>query len=232
MTRQLFMSQSHSARATGQLVCVSLLVTFPTLPAGAGPPREGVASRRPQPASAEAILSKLTPAGASAQRPRLVMSHDGLSGIALCSRLDTVNAVFHEVKDTIFEAELSSRWPGKVVPYGHGRITFESSSSDSIRIWRISTTSPDVRTGKGYHVGITLRDLTAAGEHPRVELPEGRVLILLQSDGIGVAIDTASEVEFYNHYDFKRPPRIESVNPDARVMEMTTGADCSTKRER
>jgi hypothetical protein len=160
------------------------------------------------------------------------MSRDGLGPIALCSRLDTVSRVFHDVKDTIFEAELSTRWPAKVVRYGHGRISFESSWSDSIRIWRISTTSPDVSTRRGYHVGMTLRELTAAGEHPRVELPEGRVAILLQSDGIGVAIDTASEVEFYSHYDFKRPPRIESISPHARVVEMSTGADCSTREER
>ncbi len=223
-------------RRGNTLGCVVLLATSPTWFSGMACRPQDRGHPLPWQASAQAPGSGPASATIDTQRPRLVMSRTGVGVIHLCASLDTVDALFRNVRDTMFEAE-GSRWRGKVVPYEHGEITFESSWVDSLRIWRISTNSADVRTPKGYHANMTVGDLVAAGEHPSIALPEGEVLIVLEADSvganaIGATIDSASQAEFYRRYDFKGLPQLESIAPRARLTEMATSADCSAGRAR
>lgn len=157
----------------------------------------------------------------------LVMSHNGLGPLRLCASFRAVDSAFSG-KDTVFESE-EERWRGKVARYGGGTLTFESSWVDSTRVWRITASSPDVLTERGYHVGMTVRDLLAAKESLTVEMPEGIVFLLLESEGIGLALDTASQAQFVRRVDPGSASRIQIMSPDARIIEMTTSADCSSR---
>jgi len=189
----------------------------------------------PAPRSLQALPAVAAPSASApnphGQVPQLVISGEGVGTIRLCASLDTVDAVFRHVRDTTFHAE-GLRWPAKVVPYGHGEITFEASWVDPIRIWRITTNSGDVHTPKGFRVGMSLRDLLAAGEHPRVVLPEGEVVILFESEALAATIDSASEAEFYRQYDFATVPNIEAIPSHARITEIATSTDCAAEERR
>ena len=157
----------------------------------------------------------------------LIMSRRGLGVITLCARLATVNRAFRRVTDTLVEGEDSSRWPAKLVKLGDGRLAFEASWSDSVRIWRITATSSAVRTMKGYHIGTTFHELSAAGESMTLSLPEGGLVIVLESEGVAVTFDEHSELDFYQRYtDFHAPPRLDMISPEARVRTLFTSGSC------
>lgn len=159
---------------------------------------------------------------------QLVMSRRRLGDISLCERLDAVNRVFRHVKDTVLQGQDTGRWRAKLVHHGGGLLTFESSWSDSLRIWRITATSAEVRTANGYHVGSTFAELRAAGEAMTLTLPEGGLAVVFDSEGVGATFDEASEQDFYRRYtDFKTPPQLDMVGADARVAALFIGQDCS-----
>jgi hypothetical protein len=78
-----------------------------------------------------------------------------------------------------------------------------------------------------YRVGMTFHDLIAAYEPMTLDLPEGRGVINLGSEGVGVAVDEGSERRFYDRYqDYHAPPRPDMAPDSARVTELFVSSGC------
>jgi hypothetical protein len=167
----------------------------------------------------------------AAQNAPLVIGKGRLGPIALCSRLDVVNKVFRHVKDTVLTGEVSTMWRAKLVNFGDGRLTFASSWSDSSHIWTMGSTSSRVKSPRGYRVGMRFSELIAAREPMTLAMPEGGLVINLDSEGVGVAVDEGSERRFYDNYqDYHNPPRLEMVPDSARVTELFVSGGCPKAR--
>ncbi len=189
-------------------------------------------SGSPSPASDTAVASVAATASASpgASKPvGWVLTRDGLGPIPFCVRLDSVARAFPSAVDTTFTAEDDeSRWPAKIVHLpDSGVIEFETSWADTVRLSTIRATTRSVTTKHGYGPGTTLGTLIAAGESLSVELPEGVLAIGLEPDEIAFGVDSASEQQFYRQY--AHPPRIEMINPAARIVVIAAGHSCRNK---
>jgi len=74
---------------------------------------------------------------------------------------------------------------------------------------------------------MTFGDLIAAREPMTLHLPEGSLVINLDSEGVGVAVDEESERRFYDRYqDYHNPPRPDMVPDSARVTEISVSGGC------
>jgi len=107
-----------------------------------------------------------------------------------------------------------------------GVIDFSSSWADTARIWNMSTTSPSVRSARGFHVGMRLGDV-AALDSLDVDLPEGAVVVSLKREGIGAMIDEGAQRRFYAKYDFKGPPTAAMLSPDAVITGRRVQVVCT-----
>jgi len=106
-------------------------------------------------------------------------------------------------------------------------VLFESSWVDKSRVWTITATSPDVRTSRGYHAGMPLIALKAAGESLAVKVPEGRLLLVLIRDRIALTIDSSSEKRFFSGEHLSGPLSIADVAADAQIRSLSTLGGCS-----
>lgn len=160
------------------------------------------------------------------------LTREGLGPVRLCASLDTVASVFSGVRDTLFDY-LEDSWPARIANLDGGLAVFEASWADRGRIWTISVSSPAVRTPKGYRVGQTIRTLFEAGEELSVHEPEGQLLLGVDSEGIFLTVDSASEDRYFEGRYFARTasttkPSIADVPSDARIrgMSVSVSRDC------
>jgi hypothetical protein len=146
--------------------------------------------------------------------------------VQVCDSLRKVDVAFrrYRVSDTVFSSE-GYRWPGKRVVLSDGSLYFSTSWADTIRVWNMSTTSPSVRSPRGFYVGMRLGEALRV-DSATVDLPEGAVVVSFKREGIGALIDRRSQEQFYATYNFKGTPTIAMVSPDAIITELLTGGDC------
>ena len=156
----------------------------------------------------------------------ILISLGRVGPVQVCDSLGKVNIAFrgYVVRDTVYHAE-QSRWPGKRVFLSDGIIEFSTSWADTGRVWNISTTSPSVRSPRGFHVGMRLGEVLRV-DSVTVDLPEGAVVLTLAREGIGALIDRRSQEQFYGAYKFKGTPTVAMLNPDATITALVTGGAC------
>ena len=146
------------------------------------------------------LVAALSGATARAQVsvPDSTLTGSSIGGVRICQPLDSVNALYPAVQDTmLFGVGSGIRWPGKVVKLGEGRRLFvEASFVDRTRVWRISTTSPAFVTASGLRVGSSFADVLAARERMSFTFPEGVPLVRLAGEGISFQVDDSSAARF------------------------------------
>jgi hypothetical protein len=150
-----------------------------------------------------------------------------IGSIHVCDPLASVNLAFrqHRVRDTVYHSE-GVLWPGKRVLLSDGVIDVSSSWADTVRIWNISTTSPSVRSKRGFHVGMTLGQVSRV-DSLEVELPEGAVVVSFRQEGIGALIDEQGQRRFYATYNFQGLPTAAMLSPSAVITALVTGGGCN-----
>ena len=165
-------------------------------------------------------------AGRSANEDSLVILPGRLGPIDACDALSKVNGAFpgRTIRDTVYR-EAGSHWPAKVVLLKDGVLVFSSSWTDTARVWNMNTTSPSVRTRRGFHVGMRLGDIMAL-DSLEVELPEGVVVVSLKREGVGVLIDQSGQKRFYETFNFKGTPSAAMLPASAVITELVTGGGC------
>jgi hypothetical protein len=168
--------------------------------------------------------------GSGGQQTDWTLTGDGFGHLAICTSLDAVDSAFRSARDTVLQSE-GAQWPAKIVRLGTGMVLFESSWLDRTRVWTITATSPDVRTSRGYHVGMPLSALKAAGESLAVKVPEGRLLLVLMRDRIALTIDSSSEKRFFSGEHLSGALSIQDVASDARIRSLSTLGGCPQSRE-
>jgi hypothetical protein len=167
------------------------------------------------------VASDSIPAGDS-----IPISEGRVGPVQVCDSLRKVTVAFrgYRVSDTVFSSE-GSRWPAKRVFLTDGIIYFSTSWADTSRVWNMSTTSPSVRSPRGFHVGMRLGEALRV-DSATVDLPEGAVVVSFKREKIGALIDGRSQEQFYATYNFKGTPTIAMLSPDAVITELLTGGDC------
>jgi hypothetical protein len=110
-------------------------------------------------------LGVASPACTRAQESAII-SALGIAGVGICAPLERVSSAFPEAGDTtVIGEDCELAWPAKRVPLGKGEwLLAEGSWEDHTRVARITTNSPRHRTGRGYRVGMQVRDLVDRGE--------------------------------------------------------------------
>jgi hypothetical protein len=162
----------------------------------------------------------------TARADSIVILPGRIGSVRVCDSLARVGDAFpgRAVKDTLYSSE-GSQWPAKRIVLKDGVIDFSSSWADTARVWNMSTTSPSVRSARGFHVGMRLGNV-AALDSLEVELPEGMVVVSLKKEGIGALIDDGAQRRFYANYDFKGLPTAATLSPDAVITALLTGGGC------
>jgi len=177
------------------------------------------------------LLCDIQPGSAQSHRgaahaDSIVILPDRIGSVRVCDSLASVGAAFrgHAIKDTLYRSE-GSQWPGKRVSLSDGVIDFSSSWADTARVWNMSTTSPSVRSARGFHVRMRLGDVAALDSF-EVDLPEGAVVVSFKKEGIGALIDEEAQRRFYAKYDFKGQPTSSMLPADAPITALLTGGGC------
>ena len=162
-----------------------------------------------------------------AEARELSLTDAGLGPARFCMPLSTAAASLGQAHDTLVESE-EVRWPAKIVslPDG-GRVFLESSWIDSTRLWRVSTTSPSVRTRAGTHVGMTISELPPASGPLSVTYPEGQWVLVLEGDNAFALLDTATERGVYADTALLYP--LERIPRTARIRELGVSRSCTDR---
>jgi hypothetical protein len=149
-----------------------------------------------------------------------------LGPVRACDRLADVTAAFAKrpVRDTVYQ-EAAAHWPVKRIVLEDGVLEFAASWSDTTRVWNMSTTSPSVRTKRGFHVGMRLGEIMRA-DSLDVELVEGAVVVHLRHEGVGALVDASAEQRFYERYRFEGLPTAAMLSPEATITTLLTGGTC------
>jgi hypothetical protein len=160
-----------------------------------------------------------------------LISGSGVAGIHLCDSLADVSQVFPDARDTVLHGEgEGAGWPSKIVPLEVGEaLVFETSWSDTIHVWRITTTSARFRTRSGLHVGSTMADVYATGNTVAFKYPEGILYITLDRDSVGLLVDDSSAAGFWRRFSDTADPRAV-LNPDARIKTLGIGGNCAATK--
>ena len=127
--------------------------------------------------------------------------------------------------DTLFDGE-GATWIGKKVELLDGSAVFEASWSDSLRIWRITTTSPAVVTRSGVRVGLSLGELRRMSETIELRNPEGRLFLLLSASGVGAMIDSASERAYLQQHRPGTTLDPAALPKEARLASLIVTGSC------
>jgi len=178
---------------------------------------EVVASRRRWQALVVVVLAA-SPACARAQRDA-VLSTKGLGGVAMCAPLEQVRSVFPQVRDTVLrDPDWETSWLAKVAYLGGGEwVLFDPGWDDPAHLRAIETNSPRYRTGRGYRVGMRVRDLVDRGEPMEMHFEEGVLVVRLLADSVAFLIDDAAAERFFQQHPNYTEASVRDLPPDARI---------------
>jgi len=176
-------------------------------------------------ASLAAVLAG--PARAQVSVPDTTLTGTAIGGVRICQPLDSVNALYPAVRDTmLFGVGSGIRWPAKVVKVGEGQWLFvEASFVDRTRVWRISTTSPAFVTAGGLRVGSSFADVLAARERMSFTFPEGVPVVRLPREGISFQVDDSSAARFSRAWGGQGSPRA-AMPGSARIVRIVVSGRC------
>jgi hypothetical protein len=191
---------------------------------------EQAGDRRPSRTNLDSTPGHVVARGAGLQeapaRSGLILGPNGLTGVALCSPLTAVSVAFPGSVDTSVESE-NERWPGKTLSLPTGGVLFESSWADTSRVWRITVSSPSIRTPGGYRVGTTLRALLDAGERVSVHEDEGYLTLDLDRERLGATLDSASEAYVNSQPVSQEAPSVSGIPSSAKLATLIAKANCT-----
>lgn len=160
----------------------------------------------------------------------LTLTAHGLGPVPFCVSLDSIDPALGafavgKSRDTTFVGEDSSHWPGRAATLASGgTVAFESSWLDTVRVWRISTDAPSVRTAHGASVGTAIEQLAAASGPVGLQLLEGQPVLSLAGDSVGALVDTAAERALVDARE--RGGRAPVVPPGARLRSLVAAGHC------
>ena len=174
-----------------------------------------------------ADVSVLHPDVDSTQNANFV---DTVSYELLCKPIDTLYSMFTAIKDTVFESE-GVEWPGKVVTHPDGAWTlFETSWTDSMHIWRVTTTSPLLSFNSPYKIGDSIAKIQKDG-YPFTyhEGDGGEYYYFTKSPlkHLGFRVEEKYSNDFYkNVYEKGLVDPMKHLNPKATIVELTISGGC------
>jgi hypothetical protein len=159
-----------------------------------------------------------------AEQPFLITS-TSLGRVTLCQPVSVVQKIFPSSRDTRISSE-GTEWAAKMVDLdAGGKLLFESSSGDPLRITRISTSSPRYVTQRGYRVGNSIADLLKNRESLEFSYPEGHLSIRIVSENIWFEVDDDSATKFWAQFSYSGDP-LKVLDRDARIKQLTIVGSC------
>jgi hypothetical protein len=155
---------------------------------------------------------------------------DTISYRLLCKPIDTIDKMFSNVQDSVFESE-GVEWPGKVVIHPDGTYTvFETSWTDKNRIWRVSTTSKAIKIQTPYQVGDKVEQIQRDGYQFTFNEGDGGEYYYFTNERLkhlGFRVEERYSNEFYkNVYDKGWVDPTKYLNSKASIIELTISGGC------
>jgi hypothetical protein len=155
---------------------------------------------------------------------------DTVSYELLCKSIDTLNSIFAVVKDTVFESE-GVEWPGKVVTHPDGAWTlFETSWTDSMHIWSVTTTSKSLRFSSPYQIGDKIAKIQKDGFTFTFNEGDGGEYYYFTNERLkhlGFRVEEKYSNDFYkNVYEKGLVDPMKHLNPNATIVELTITGGC------
>lgn len=119
--------------------------------------------------------------------------------------------------DTLTMSSEGMDWPAKRIDLGNGEWILVESNDGGEKITRLHTNSKKYKTGKGFYIGQTLREIVKSGEKIGVDIDEGSLSVRLYGEEVSIIIDPDSKKYFYN----SKNQDLKDIPLNARVMEFS-----------
>jgi hypothetical protein len=154
---------------------------------------------------------------------------DSISSNLLCKPIDTVNKMFTNIKDSIFESE-GVEWPGKVVTHSDGSwIIFETSWTDKAKIWRIKTNSKSMKFPTPYMIGDSVGKIKKDGYRFTFNEGDGGEYYFFVDErikNVGFLVEEKYSRAFYKNAFSGQHDPMKHLNSKAKITELSIRGNC------
>ena len=148
----------------------------------------------------------------------------------LCQSIDTVNKIFTQVRDTMFESE-GVEWPGKIVSHDkNGWTVFETSWTNKKNISRVTTTSKLIKFQTPYQIGDSINKIKNDQYNFTFNEGDGGEYFYFTNERqkhLGFRVEEIYSNEFYkNVYEKGLTDPTKFLNNKATIIELTISGRC------